>query len=731
MGKYLGRNYGQANPGPTGPTGRVVVNPGQTSEAGAQRGSTPIVDTGSGPVVTSVSASPGRNEITVSRGDPSSGMVVPSPRFGAVSHDIPHIANPTSIPTIVKWAEFDSEGEIIPANTILLPYTFVHADGFGGDKPWVSNLPSGLGWARVGVGSEPLGEARWDADVIDDYVEPPEGADVRKKPSLVRAYLTDDVVTLVFNIPVFPPTRLYAQQLERFQVKSNKSGKVNITGIASGSAGNLVDLTLDSSPVEDERLSVRVSPSAVRSRKIPSWAAAGSFTGSSNKPSAVVPVIPRIQRSCYVLVMNRAIGGGNLTSGSKVILGACTTIRDTTGIEWPVYDAIPLAEGGSSSVAYLPATIASRYLAAPESHFYTPEILANDALWENTDLPITFQHGDVLPSTDLPPQVGWARLRYPAEEVISGRTGKAGEETEYGSTADPTEVTSLVRAELKGGTTLTLWFDYRTRMRAGLTGTQLNERLTVTNTAGVTPPTVVSVTETDKVNKFEVELTGVTPAQWQTIADGGGFFVNLLEVGTSLDPTLFYSADVTDTFIDNNTELEFPGVFNDDRSAYVLVLNRVMDHSIPPATAVNIAKDSYIDLPDSSDPVEYRRVYDISPGCVPAMLVCPGEVTKGIKLIGVDNDLEGIRYSAAEIVEVSEAWDPATSTLLQEGIGVVKLWRPDEEEVLVIHDVARAVQPCDLPVNTAVAVKLGQAVSIPVAATDPVEYVVAYPMRLL
>ena len=742
-----GHHYGQANPGPIGPTRKVVSTPERDiADRPLRLG---VKNSGDGPVVTDVSWSADQKNLVVSRQQLSASSANSSTRFAEVMHDVSHVSPATAIPDVTHWVEFDGNGDPIPATRVLLPEDFEHADGFDGSQPWVSNLPPGLAWARLGVGSDPIGEASWDADVLDLYVEKPDQSDAPKKPSLMRAYAVGDEVTLVFNVPVTPPDRLYAIQKNRFRFISSKTTKYAILSVVSGTAPNTVVVTLDSTPVLDERLSVQLDTHAVRSAEVPGWASPGSFTGVGCRASSVVPVIPRYPRNCYVAILNRALGGGAIVAGTKVILGATpTTIRDDDGIEYPVYDAIPFEGGGDvATMAYLPATVVERSLGAPVDHFYTvTELPEGDPLapttWEDFELPITFEHGDPLPTVGLPPQIGWVRMRYPSENKF-GTNGKAGEDKDYGSEADPTVVTYLIRAELKGGTELTLWFNERTWMRSGppFTKTDLNDRMTITHSV-VGGPTieVESVVAGDKANKYIVTISGATPEQWNTIASTGGFKVSLLEVHDSTHPTIFYSNDGSGPggFIANNIQSDFAGVFGDVRAAYLLVMNRVMDGSIPFGTALNVSLKSYVDIPEEADPTETRRIYDITPGsCVGRTAI--GSVVGGVELFGT---LRGIRYYVDSIEVdggVTSAWEARITgspvQAFQDGIGVVQVFEglagTNPYYVLAINDGATTEQPIDLPSGTPVVIRVSERMRLKVIGSSPEEYIEVYPVRVL
>lgn len=113
-----------------------------------------------------------------------------------------------------------------------------------------------------------------------------------------------------------------------------------------------------------------------------------------------------------------------------------------------------------------------------------------------------------------------------------------------------------------------------------------------------------------------------------------------------------------------------------------------------------------------------------------APITRPAGVLASSTIVG---NLKGCPYSTDILTELADEWDPEgdlNAQAFEDGVGVVEIYN-DLSRVLIINDPSSAEIPTDLPVNTPVSVRVGEAVTLPVAGSDPEVLLTLYPVRLL
>lgn len=383
-------DFGQANPTVVGATGRRVVTTPGTGKRPLSRASMTVRETGTGAYVTSVYFDEAKQELVVRRGEPVEGSAADGMRVGVTKTTISHLADPTDLPTVDYWVKPGSGGVPIPEESLLLPSDFIHDDGFDSGNPWVDLLPDGLGWVRLGEGSAPAGEARWDADVIDTYAALPEGENAPKRPSLLRAWVTSAAnpasIVLVFNTSVAVPDQHTYYAKHRFVVTSNKSGELEVVSLSDGPTANSVEITLARGIPDDERVQVRVKDRAVF--------IAGGVEG--NRESSPIPAVVKYPRNCYVPVINRFRDGSSIAAGSRVVLGQPFLLRDSQGAEFPVYDIIEVGSAAAQTYLKCDVVAARTIIGSLKGCPFLDGVLEEVAqAWNPTENPLvqTFEDG--------------------------------------------------------------------------------------------------------------------------------------------------------------------------------------------------------------------------------------------------------------------------------------------------------------------------------------------------
>jgi hypothetical protein len=419
-------SYGQANPSPIGPTGRIRTSTPTRAVARAEPARVEVIQQGNGPYVTDTSYDESLGKIVVTRGDITFDAV-DGPRYGTAVHDISWLDPADDLPEVTDWFPLDGD-EIDPDESPLLPDDFEHTDTLSPSEPPLSKLPAGLGFVRLLPGSAALGEARWDADKDEFGREEPLPEDYRLQ--VVRAFVSDRgedpqgsgnaEIIVAFNYNVYRKNYYTRRALRSFKFTSSKDPNIKVIEIEDGDRDCEIKLTLSRSITRDERLRIRIGANLFK-----------DATGESgtNLASEWIPLVELLPRSCYVLVINRVRDGDAVATGDRVLIGKPILYFDGNNVPLPVYDLLPM--GGAGGVNIVVGSIVGgnaesiqngQPVAVPgqKPHaFPVPLTDADNQLlllptvedFTALDLPDDYAFGDELPL--LPDGLSYVRLERP------------------------------------------------------------------------------------------------------------------------------------------------------------------------------------------------------------------------------------------------------------------------------------------------------------------------------
>ena len=341
---------------------------------------------------------------------------------------------------------------------------------------------------------------------------------------------------------------------------------------------------------------------------------------------------------------------------------------------------VKMGEGGgpppAPSSAYHPATVQTD-LVGQESHWETPN---GPSDWGDFDLPIDYEHGDDFPNADgLPPLVGWARLRKPSM-VLEGRSGDAGNPNlVYGGQTNVLEgeAASLVQAAITASSsTVRLWFSHNVqRAFTNPSPDSWGDYITVTIRNTLTDlPVSGSALVVGQPNAVDVTIAPQPVSTWNE-AFGNGVVISLLV--HSLGEKAYESfIETAGAFTYTVGAVGFLGFFNDDRGAYVLVMNRVSDFDISKYSSISVSNVRFLDIPDEQVPPNVRRVYDFTLGNEKTAFELL-RITGGNSLTAGATTFSGLAMGAEKPIPLAEYSPTATVNNWPLGIGRANRMNPD------------------------------------------------------
>lgn len=342
--------YGGANPNNIGSTGRVVTNRPGINQIQTEKQPHTIAQHGAGPYVLDVHYDEGTRKTVVTRGDVA-GDSIDGQRVGRVMHacTFQTDAQIKAYVAAFKWFPLLTGTQDIDwDNSPLLPDDFEHVDGFSDSVAPVKNLKTIAGgclaFVRLLPGSSPLGQSCWDAD-LDDFGKA-EACSPNRRPKCVKAVIktretgggsdkVHSVISLYFDANISVRFSQYGTEIvRRVQVATNK-GPIKASSATQGHAANIIDVTLLRPISRDEKVYVKILEGVFVSEKQP------------NIASEVMTAVELKPKACYVIVVNRASDRA-LAEGDIVQIGKPLTLFDQDKVPMPVYDCMPLGQGGLS-----------------------------------------------------------------------------------------------------------------------------------------------------------------------------------------------------------------------------------------------------------------------------------------------------------------------------------------------------------------------------------------------
>lgn len=666
------KRFGSANPSPVGPTGHRVSTPQRRGNDLSAPSEVKTRVVGEGSQITDVRYDSSLRQLIVTKGGVYTAEV-DGARIAKASHDIP--AAPTLIEGPVSWYPENV------ADRLFLPDDFEHADGFPPADPPLSNLPSGMGYARLEAGSLAVGTSRWDADSATYGSEdaPAEDAFSSLIAVTISEYGDDNTpaeLILWYDRKITLRNTSYslARRRQYFSITSSAGTRSKVSRVAEGDTDNSAKITLDRNVTSEEILTVQVGPAF--------------YSGDTRSPvpvSSPIPATGAADKDCYVLVVNST--GEAIPEGTRLLLTKPIKVFDDNAVFVYVWRCVPMASSGGAAA---PRVFARFYGGNAPKYgndgvddlypdykpwLYQPEEQPDGSIlppiddWENYRLPVSFDHGDNVPS-NLPFGLGYARLL--RDSSIGTYAWNADVDT-YGDTADdPGSTPSVVKVIIRPGDLLRIIVFFSEAITSTVVAADLATYFALStdsvNPVSLDTSTAVSVT----ANEFAFSIS-------RAVEDGEALTLDILSA---------FAKDANDNW--NVTYSDLAVTVIQVRNCYPPILNYYSGRELYDGEIVELIESTT--LTDETPEEVSRTVYLAMPISAHGMHHSFGLVKGGnmppvgtdptiIKALAADSEIpEIVDWDTYLIPDTFDPNDGANDALpeLPDGLGWVRVIRPDK-----------------------------------------------------